>query len=47
MQENKLKLDTDSFNTDHIEHPECDTLWISTGRSDVDVKFGEVTKLNL
>jgi len=39
---------TDMYlNTDHIDIPECDTLWISTGITDTEVKFGEITKLNL
>lgn len=37
---------TDMYlDTDHINIPDCDTLWISTGRADVNPKFGEVTKL--
>ena len=39
---------TDMYlNTNHIQYPDCDTLWISTGSIPDDVKFGEVTKLNL
>ena len=39
---------TDMYlDTNHIEYPECETLWISTGQTDVDVKFGEVTRLDI
>lgn len=39
---------TDMYlSTEHIEYPDCDTLWISTGGIPDDVKFGEVTKLNI
>jgi len=39
---------TDLYLTaDHINTPDCDVLWISTGRTDVTLPFGEITKLNL
>lgn len=39
---------TDMYlDTDHIEYPDCDTLWISTGTIPEHVKFGEVTKLDI
>lgn len=39
---------TDMYlDTDHINYPACDTLWVSTGLTDVETKFGEITKLEI